>query len=245
MREPRVYTGQGLDTGKEIELGPAAVHRLSRVLRLLPGDPIRLFNGNGAEYQASIAEISNNTARAEVGVVAVTEPTPKLTLNLLLGISKGEHMDFAIRKAVELGVSYIRPLQCTRSVVRLKGERLERRLVHWRGILVSACEQSGRCRLPVIDDPETFSPALDDCDADCRLVMHHRGSLSLERIVRPARTLDLLIGPEGGLESSELELAQGRGFIPLRLGPRIMRTETAPLAALAAIQMLWGDFRTD
>ncbi len=245
MREPRVYIGRDLDTGREIELGQVSAYHLSRVLRLRPGDPIRLFNGNGEEYRASITDVSKNAMRAEVGVLAVYEQTPKFALNLLLGISKGERMDFTIQKAVELGISRIRPLHCTRSVVRLKGERLERRLVHWRRILVSACEQSGRCRLPVIDGPEAFPPALDDCDGDCRLVMHHRGTRGLERIDKPARSLDLLIGPEGGLEPSELELAQGRGFIPLRLGPRIMRTETAPLAALAAIQMLWGDFRTD
>jgi len=152
-------------------------------------------------------------------------------------------MDFAIRKAVELGVTGITPLFTARSVVRLQGERLQRRIDHWRGLVVSACEQSGRCRLPQLAPPHPLQESLQGADGDLRLVLHHRGEGGLEQLGPPQRGIDLLIGPEGGLEAVEIGLAREQGFIPVRLGPRIMRTETAPLAALAAIQMLWGDFR--
>ncbi len=245
MRQPRVYTGQQLDPGREIELEPATARHLGRVLRLEPGDLLRVFNGNGAEYLACMKLVSKNAARAEILDLAASEQAAKLHLKLLIGISRGERMEFAIQKAVELGVNSIHPLQCTRSVVQLRGERLERRLAHWRAVVISACEQSGRCHLPVITAPAALPPTLNDCKADCRLVLHHQGSNSLDRIAQPSASVDLLIGPEGGLAPAELALAQNLGFSPLRLGPRVMRTETAPLAALSAIQMLWGDFRSD
>lgn len=226
-------------------MGPAAARHLLKVLRMRPGAPLRLFNGNGLEFLASLGEISGDAVKAHVEVLSRSEPEPTLPLNLLLGVSKGERMDFAIGKAVELGVTAITPLFAGRSVVRLQGERLQRRMAHWHGLVVSACEQSGRCRLPRLDVPQPLTAALGESETvgDLRLLLHHRGETGLDRLTGPRRGIDLLVGPEGGLEAAEIDLARRRGFLALRLGPRIMRTETAPLAALAAIQTLWGDFR--
>lgn len=245
MREPRVHTGQALECGRGLTLEPEASRHLLRVLRLGPGARIRLFNGDGREFAARLTGVEGATAVAEVQRQLHDEEAPALALNLYLGISKGERMDLAVQKAVELGVTSIQPLFTARSVVQLKGERLDRRHRHWHGIAISACEQSGRCRLPRLLDPANLASALMlSSDADCRLLLHPGdGAASLDRI-RPARSgVDLLIGPEGGLTPDEVELALSRGFLALRLGPRILRTETAPLAALAAIQAMWGDFR--
>lgn len=243
MREPRVHTDQALESGRRIRLEPAAGRHLVKVLRLRPDAPLRLFNGDGREFQGRLSEVSGSGVTAAVEVLSRIEPDPPLRLNLLLGVSKGERMDFAIRKAVELGVTGIAPLFTARSVVRLERERLLRRTAHWHSLVVSACEQSGRCRLPHLAPPQPLAAGMDNGGSDLRLLLYHRGDTGLERLPAPRRRIDLLVGPEGGLAAGEIRLARERGFVPIRLGPRIMRAETAPLAALAAIQMLWGDFR--
>jgi len=244
MREPRVYTPQDLASGKEITLEAGPARHLLRVLRLAKGAPLRLFNGDGREFSARLTLAAKEGVRAQPLELINEEAQDVLPLQLYLGISKGERMDFAMQKAVELGVTAIQPLFCARSVVQLKGERLQRRLQHWRGIIIGACEQSGRCRLPELAPPLKLPDALGrSSDADCRLLLHHQGARGLDQLPVPSRGVDLLIGPEGGLEPGERDLALRSGFTALRLGPRVMRTETAPLAALAAIQMLWGDFR--
>ena len=243
MREPRVYTDQTLESGLRVHLEPTTGHHLLKVLRLRLDAPLRLFNGDGREFQGRLSAISGNSVSATIEVLSRSDPEPSLQLNLLLGVSRGERMDFAIRKAVELGVTGISPLVTTRSVVRLKGERLQRRTAHWHGLVVSACEQSGRCRLPHLAPQQSLAAAMENSGSDLRLLLYHRGDTGLEQLATPQRGVDLLVGPEGGLDEAEIRLSGERGFIPVRLGPRIMRTETAPLAALAAIQMLWGDFR--
>lgn len=243
MREPRVYTGQPLYPGGSVRLEPSAGRRLLDVLRLRAGASLRLFNGDGEEYLGRLNAASKHGADVQVEALTASEPPPRLELNLLLGVSKGERMDWAMQKTVELGATRILPLFTVRSVVRLKGERLERRMDHWRNVVVSACEQCGRCRLPQLDRAAHLSQAVEPGAADLRLLLHHGGALGLDALPPPRRGIDLLVGPEGGLEQTEIHLAVGHGFVPVRLGPRIMRAETAPLAALAAIQTLWGDFR--
>jgi len=243
MREPRIFTDRDLEPGTEIQLEPGSSRHLLKVLRLRPGALLRLFNGDGRELRGRLDQISNSSVTARIDALERNEPEPALELNLLLGISKGERMDFAIRKAVELGVTGITPLFTARSVVRLQGERLQRRMAHWQGLIIAACEQSGRCRLPRLTQPQSLAGAAQSAGGDLRLVLYHLGEAGLDRLAAPGSGIDLLIGPEGGLEEAEIHLAREQGFIPVRLGPRIMRTETAPLAALAAIQMLWGDFR--
>ena len=243
MREPRVYTDQTLEPGLRVRLEPAAGRHLLKVLRRRPGTPLRLFNGDGRELQGCLGGVSGSSVTATVEALTRSEPAPAFELTLLLGVSRGERMDFAIRKAVELGVTGISPLFTARSVVRLEGGRLQRRTAHWHGLVVSACEQSGRCRLPRLAPPQPLTAAMEESAGDLRLLLYHRGDNGLRRLAAPQRGIDLLVGPEGGLEAAEIRLARERGFVPVRLGPRIMRTETAPLAALTAIQMLWGDFR--
>jgi 16S rRNA (uracil1498-N3)-methyltransferase len=246
MPRPRVHTSGPLARGQELTLEAGPGQHLLRVLRLRPGDPVWLFDGSGAEFAG---ELLPATAAARVRVLERSrqEPPPALALCLWLGISKGERMDFALQKAVELGVTGLRPVFAGRSVVQLDGARLQRRTEHWQAVIIAACEQSGRCRLPELLPAMPLATALNqppgEPGADLRLVLHPGADTALPRLPPPRRGVELLVGPEGGLAEAELALARERGFRPVRLGPRVLRTETAPLAALAAIQALWGDFR--
>lgn len=245
MRETRIFIEQPLAPGAVVLLEAESSRHLSRVLRLKAGAALRLFNGDGREFSALLLDPGKSQA-AQVEVVELShrEAETALGLHLLLGISKGERMDFALQKAVELGVTRISPLLTRRGTVRLKGDRLEKRHLHWHKVVVSACEQSGRCRLPGLDRPQK-PDTLPSPGADwLRLVLYPQGAQTLHQLTVPRRGVQLLIGPEGGLAVEELDWACGEGFIPLKLGPRVLRTETAPLAALAAIQTLWGDFRS-
>jgi 16S rRNA (uracil1498-N3)-methyltransferase len=243
MRPPRVYTDQVLDSGQVVQLDETAARHLLKVLRLRPGDGLRLFNGDGREFAARLVGADHKRAQVAVDRLLRYEASAPLQLTLLFGIAKGERVDLAIQKAVELGVNRLHPLFANRTLVQLEGERLERRREHWHGVMISACEQSGRCRIPVLAPPGPLVTALRDCTADLRLLLDHRGETALPGLPDPRQGVDLLIGPEGGLEEQEVRLAREYGFTPVRLGPRILRTETAPLATLAAIQVLWGDFR--
>jgi len=241
MRISRVFTEQPLRTGTTITLDERAARYLSQVLRLRTGDDILLFDDSGRDFAGELVRCDRKGCSVHVGEVAVTEPTSALHLHLGIGISRGERMDFAIQKSVELGVTAVTPLISERSVVELRGERLARRMAHWRGVIISACEQSGRSRLPVLHP----STALGDWLNSHRrgLMLYHKAAQTLPGLSHPGDSLNLLIGPEGGLSDSERQAAEASGFQGVRLGPRVLRTETAPLAALAAIQALWGDFR--
>jgi 16S rRNA (uracil1498-N3)-methyltransferase len=243
----RFYVPKRLGNGSEVRLSPEAAHHAARVLRLAPGQMVTLFDGHGGEFEAHIVRID----RAEVAVktaghVAIERESP-LTITLAQGLSSGDRMDFTLQKAVELGVSAIQPLATERSVVKLSEERAARRTEHWRNLVISACEQCGRNRVPKVANPCGFgewlanlpNPALA---GEARLLLSPHAAVSLRELPRPQGPLILLAGPEGGLAPGEVELAQSRGFRPVRLGPRVLRTETAALAALAALQAQWGDF---
>lgn len=241
MRIPRVFVDQELRSGATLSLDGRAARYVTQVLRLRDGQTLTLFDGNGSDYRATVTRASKRECGVAVGELASTEAPGRLLVHLGIGVSRGERMDFAIQKAVELGVAAITPLFTERCVVRLAGERLQQRLMHWHGVVISACEQCGRSRLPQVTAPTS----LDDWLAahPRGLVLQHRGDATLATLPPPATPLPLLIGPEGGLTDDEVAQARAAGFTPVRLGPRILRTETAPLAALAAIQALWGDFR--
>ena len=243
MRIPRVYTEQALATGCEINLETDSSHHLSQVLRLRTGDSVNLFNGNGEEYSAKIADSTKKSVVVKVDALLSIEPAYPLEINLVLGISRGERMDYALQKSVELGVSHIHPIFTERCMVKLDGKRLKHRLEHWQKLLINACEQSGRCRLPKLLSPSALASALVNIPAGTSLLLHHQSKQTLLDLDKPQGKLTILVGPEGGLSLEEREFAVQRGFTAVRLGPRIMRTETAPLAAIAAIQTLWGDFR--
>lgn len=243
LRIPRVYVPQPLHPGREVELPVQAGEHLVRVLRLERGHPLRLFNGDGAEYGGEIASLAKRAVTARV-LEAHEAPALESPLRVTLaqGIARGEKMDWILQKATELGVARIVPLVTDRTEVRLDAERAERRLAHWHAVLGSACEQCGRNRLPQLDEPQRLADwaAQPGEDGELRLALDPQGATSLRELPRAAR-MTLVVGPEGGLSEHDLDtLAQAR-FAGLRLGPRILRTETAGLAALAALQTLHGD----
>ncbi|MDJ0738917.1 MAG: 16S rRNA (uracil(1498)-N(3))-methyltransferase [Gammaproteobacteria bacterium] len=241
MRIPRVYVDQSLHRGATLSLDGRPGHYITQVLRLRVGQALTLFDGSGSDYHATVTHASRRECRVAVGELAATEAPGRLHVHLGIGVSRGERMDFAIQKAVELGVAAITPLFTERCVVRLTGERLQQRVLHWRGVVISACEQSGRSRVPPLATPTGLGDWLAAHPGG--LVLQHRAGATLAALPPPETPLPLLIGPEGGLTDDEAGQACAAGFTAVRLGPRIMRTETAPLAALAAIQALWGDFR--
>jgi 16S rRNA (uracil1498-N3)-methyltransferase len=245
MQIPRVYQNIPLKVGDTVALSNDASNHLARVLRLTVNAEITLFNGFGAEFAAKITHIDKKCVSATLTEYRDRDVESPLTIHLAQGISRGEKMDHVIQKAVELGVHQITPLFTERCTVQLTGDRREKRLQHWQAIAVSACEQSGRNRIPLIATPQSLSDWLKP-EADClSIVLHHRAASSLSTLGKPQQnTVRLLIGPEGGLSTAEIDLATARGFIPICLGPRVLRTETAPLAILAALQCLWGDFAT-
>lgn len=238
MRIPRVFVDLPLTVGQQVSLPRAARQHMERVLRLKPGHPVIAFNGQGGQFAAELCE------GGELRLLAF-EPNDRespLPVRLIQGISKGERMDVTLQKATELGVTRISPVTTRRCVVRLDEERAERRLERWSSILQSACEQCGRNRLPRLDEPARLESVLTEPKGQAmRIVLAPEGAASLKALDRPA-ALEVLIGPEGGLSDEEIAMAIQCGFTPVRMGPRILRTETAGLALLAAAQTLWGDF---
>lgn len=243
MRIPRIFVPQPLHPGREVELPTQAGEHVARVLRLDRGHPLRLFDGSGGEYAGEIASLAKRAVTARV-----LEPSPSvdrespLRITLGQGIARGEKMDWILQKATELGVARIVPLVTDRTEVKLDAERTERRLAHWQAVLGSACEQCGRNRLPLLDEPMRLADwaAQPAADGELRLALDPLGATGL-RDVPAASRMTLVIGPEGGLSEHDLDTLAQAGFAGLRLGPRILRTETAGLAALAALQALRGD----
>jgi len=242
MRIPRCFVDQPLSAGQDLMLGEAASTHLVRVLRLASGDACVVFNGDGMDYPATVRLAGKRSVEVAVGTpVAVTNESP-LRITLLQGIARGEKMDLILQKATELGVQRIVPVTTERTEVKLDAERGERRLQHWRGVLIAACEQCGRARLPELDSPQPLPQALLEARSESAFVLDPTAALRLADLPTPLTTATLLVGPEGGLAPRDLQAAAAAGFRGLRLGPRVLRTETAGLAALAALQTLRGDF---
>ena len=243
MRIPRIHVPQPLHSGHDIELPTQAGEHLARVLRLERGHPLRLFDGNGGEYAGEIASITKRAVMARVfAAMPAADRESPLRITLGQGIARGDKMDWILQKATELGVARIVPLITHRTEVKLDADRAERRLAHWQAVLASACEQCGRNRLPRIDEPVRlidWAAALD-ADAGLRLALDPNGEANA-RDLMPGTQVTLAVGPEGGLSEQDLAALAQAQFRGLRLGPRILRTETAGLAALAALQALHGD----
>lgn len=241
---PRSLVDAGLAPGETLTLPPGVARHLKQVLRMGEGDEVVLFNGrDGRDCRARLVLVGKQEVRARVLECGEAQPRPPLTIHLALGISRGERMDFALQKSVELGVDSITPLFTSRTVVKLGGRRLEKRLAHWRGVVTSACEQSGRGYLPDLHEPTRLEAWLERNAGKDTLLLDPRAEKTLPYLPPPTGVLSFLIGPEGGFSEKERELACEKGCTGVRLGPRILRTETAPLAAMAAAQVLWGDFR--
>ena len=243
MRIPRIYVPQTLRPGREVELPLQAGEHLARVLRLDRGHPLRLFDGSGDEYEAELASLAKRqvTARVLESAAAEDRESP-LRITLAQGIARGEKMDWILQKATELGVACIVPVVTDRTEVKLDAERAERRVAHWEAVVASACEQCGRSRLPEVREPvklADWAASLDE-SAGSRLALDPAGELAPRDLPASTRAT-LAVGPEGGLSEHDLATLRAAGFHGLRLGPRILRTETAGLAALAAMQALLGD----
>lgn len=240
MRIPRIFHHQPLAANSRIALDEGAARHVARVLRLGCGAQLRLFDGLGGEFPAVIDDADKNAVHVSVGEHLPIEVESPLMITLAQGISRGERMDFTIQKAVELGVQRIVPLDTERSVVNLKGERRDKKLDHWRGVIISACEQCGRNTLPELLPMQSITSWLDIPLQGTGLLLDHRAEGRVSTLNKPD-ALNLLIGPEGGLSEKEREMAYAAGYSGLRLGPRVLRTETAALTALASLQSLWGD----
>ena len=237
---PRFFIDGPLVTGAEVEL-PERVVRHVAVLRLRIGDPLTLFNGSGGEHECALSRVTKNSVRARVIAWRDLERESGIRITLAQGLSGSDRMDYAMQKATELGVCAIRPLATERSVVRLSEERAGRRLAHWRNVVAAACEQCGRNRLPEVHPVETLGEFVAAAERDAqRLLLTPVGTVRLRELA-PAERVIVLIGPEGGLSEDEEGRVLKAGFTAVRLGPRVLRTETAPLAAISALQAMWGD----
>jgi 16S rRNA (uracil1498-N3)-methyltransferase len=247
MRLTRVYVEAPLAAGKRLVVEGSAANHITRVLRLRSGDALTVFDGSGGEFGARIQEFRKDSV-----VVAVEDHRPleresPLPLTLAQGISRGERMDWVIQKATELGTARIVPLFTKRSVVRLDEKQADRKLQHWRAIAIAACEQCGRNRIPELAAPVDFFDVLPaEASGATRLLLSPTGDLRIEDLGQDVRQgaskgITVLIGPEGGLEDVEQEAALAAGFKAVRLGPRVLRTETAAIAALTIIQRYFGD----
>ncbi|MFC5740238.1 16S rRNA (uracil(1498)-N(3))-methyltransferase [Dyella tabacisoli] len=243
MRTIRIHIDQPLSVGAELPLPTQASEHVARVLRLNAGDAITLFNGDGSDYPATISSVGKREVVVQVSAAQPLDNESPLSLTLAQGVARGEKMDLIVQKATELGVARIVPLLTERSEVKLDPARAEKRLAHWRAVAASACEQSGRARLPEITPAqplEAWLRALTD-DGALRLALLPEGSLQARTLSFQSTGGILVVGPEGGLGDRDVAALTQHRFLGLRLGPRILRTETAGLAALAALQALHGD----
>jgi 16S rRNA (uracil1498-N3)-methyltransferase len=249
MSNLRFHSAENLKIGAIIKLSENAATHATRVLRLNTGDAIKLFNGDGFDYSCELISLKKSETLAKVLSQYEVKNESPLNITLLQGISSGERMDYTIQKAVELGVNAIQPLSTERSVVKLSPERAQKRLEHWQNVVIAACEQSGRAKIPKVAIPISLTAWLganihapSRADDFIRILLNPIGAKQLSALPKTTQNIQLLIGAEGGLSQAEIDLATNHGFQSIVLGPRILRTETAALTAIAALQTILGDF---
>ncbi len=242
MRVSRLFVDQPLNVSTGIELDEDAAHYVRSVLRLKLEQTLTLFNGNGGEYLGRFSEVSRKTVRVEIEQFIDRDVESPLQVKLGLGISRGDRMDWAVQKAVELGANQLTPLTTERCVVKFNDDKKQQRQQHWQHIVQHAAEQSGRTRIPTLLPVERLSDWLS-MQQGLRVFLDPYAKHSLADLHPQEATITLLSGPEGGFSEAERQLATTAGFVPVRMGARILRTETAVLSALTAVQTLWGDFR--
>jgi 16S rRNA (uracil1498-N3)-methyltransferase len=242
MPHPRIFCEANLGPGAQLTLPASAAQHVARSLRLAAGDRLRLFNGAGGEYEAVIQRIDHGRVDVKLGAFDATDREPAIEVGLVQGLPEADKMDWVIQKSVELGVAWIQPVVCDRSVVRLSGERAEKRAAHWQRVAVAAAEQCGRNRVPEVRPVAAMAAWLAVPGTATRWMLAPGAGQSLASMGPPAGPLELLVGPEGGFSEREADNARYVGFAAVGLGRRTLRAETAPLAALAAIHALWGDF---
>ena len=244
MRNTRIYVDQPLSCGLEVSLDSMTSKYLGSVLRLTAGDVVTLFNGEGGEFEATIQAAAKKIVTLLVGDYIEANRESPLGVHLGIGLSRGDRMDWVIQKSTEVGVTEITPLITQRSEVKLIHSRVQKKLSHWRKISVSACEQSRRTKIPRINPPLDISRWIDTIRPGKRIVLNHQSQQNISNFKNDYEVLSvsLLVGPEGGLTAEEVQLANHAKFDDMSLGPRILRTETAPVVAISLIQGLWGDF---
>lgn len=242
MPSPRIHCDIRLGPGAQFTLAPEAAQHVSKALRLKAGDNITVFDGRGGEYDAVLQKIDRERVEVKVGAFRDVEREPAVSVGLVQGLPEADKMDWIVQKAVELGVAWIQPIVCDRSVVRLAADRAAKREAHWKRVAVAACEQTGRNQVPEVRPTLPFQSWLADAPPIARWTLQP-GAPPMAGRVPPREPFEILVGPEGGLSEREAEVARLRGCEPVSLGPRVLRTETAALAALSAIHALWGDFR--
>ncbi|MBS0216075.1 MAG: 16S rRNA (uracil(1498)-N(3))-methyltransferase [Proteobacteria bacterium] len=243
MRLTRVHVDAGLRAGAELALPETSAAHLTRVLRLQAGDSCVVFDGRGHEADAQLVAIDKRGARVRIGEVRTPANESPLRITLLQGVARGEKMDLILQKGTELGVTAFAPVFSDRSEVKLDGARAAKRLEHWRGVVVSACEQSGRALVPDVQPPVSLANALATLAPTVRLLLDPVASMNFRTVLATdQRDVVLAVGPEGGWSPQDRSLLEAQGFLGVRLGPRVLRTETAGLAAIAAMQALHGDF---
>ncbi len=243
MRIPRIYTPQPLTCGETAILEPQASKHISRVLRLKENHPIKIFNGLGGEYQATIDSIDNKSVALAVNTHTTENTESPINTHIAVAVSKGDKMDFIVQKCTELGASSITPIITERSDVKLNQERWQKKHQHWISVSISACEQSGRNLLPTINEVQAFSHWVNNAYGEC-CIFHPVANHSISALSDNS-DYSLCFGSEGGFTDYEIETATTAGFKVIGLGPRILRAETAPLSALAIVQARWGDFTTE
>jgi len=251
MRQLRFYIPLLLKTDQEYDIPENSARHMVRVLRLTEGDEITLFNGDNNEYTAQLIAASKKSVRVKVLRQCVVNRESSLNTHLIQSLSKGDKMETTIQKVVELGVSEVTPVRSERSNVSLAGPRLEKKMLHWQGVIQSACEQTGRNRLPELHELSALKVVLDGYKEaeSLKLILSPHVEMSLAKINElspvdyqlPPKDVIILIGPEGGLSESEINHALDCGFVAIKVGPRVLRTETAGPAILSIVQMLWGD----
>jgi 16S rRNA (uracil1498-N3)-methyltransferase len=242
MRISRLYIDQPLSQNCQLRVTGQQAHYLSKVLRLKANTPVHVFDGKGAEFSAHLTAISRHEVELQVDSPLPGQSESPLHTILGLGLSRGERMDYAIQKSTEMGVSVIVPLFTEFCEVKLEGPRLQKKLQHWQQICISACEQSGRTIVPAVLEPQSLSTWCQAQNSPVRLVFCPTGNALTSKDPSISQ-ISLLIGPEGGFSTGELTNVETAGFERVQLGPRVLRTETAPIVALTAVQLMWGDFR--
>jgi 16S rRNA (uracil1498-N3)-methyltransferase len=242
MRISRIHTPQDLEPGVSCVLDAKPAHYLVHVLRLRAGDSVVLFNGDGFDYAAEITVASRAACELRVNTRLPAAPESRCHITLVQAISRGDRMDTSLQKSTELGVFEIQPVVTHRVEVKLSGERLEKRMAHWRGVIVAACEQSGRAVVPRLHEPLDLDAWLARPGERLRLALEAGGAQSLAGLTPVTHGVELLVGPEGGFEAGELLQMEQAGVRPVSLGPRVLRTETAGPAAIAVLQAICGDF---
>jgi 16S rRNA (uracil1498-N3)-methyltransferase len=243
MASPRIFCDFRLGPGAQFPLPQDAAQHVGRALRLRAGDALVVFDGRGGEYEAVIQRIDRDRVDVKTGAWRGADREAPVEVGLVQGLPEADKMDWVLQKSVELGVAWIQPVVCERSVVRLSGDRAARRESHWQRVVIAACEQCGRNRVPELRPTLAFRDWAARPSQALRWMLAPGAGEALAAREAPAGPVELLVGPEGGLSEREADIAATVGFAALALGPRVLRAETAPVAALAAIQALWGDFR--